>query len=224
MVAVLGQSLPIAIGLLVAALPTVLVTLLLATKRPAHVSWAFLGGWMLGLSLVGSIVIIAVDVAEPRGASPRWAAYAKIVLGASLILLALRKGVAGIRSADAPEIPGWMDAVGSVGAGKAFVLAFMLAAVNPKNVVLVVSGAAVIADATLVPGEQLVALALFVLVASVGLAAPALLRRLLGDRSAATLDAVDRWMTRNSAVIMSAVLLVLGGALFGNGLGSLRDG
>ncbi|HST65791.1 MAG TPA: GAP family protein, partial [Mycobacteriales bacterium] len=65
------------------------------------------------------------------------------------------------------------------------------------------------------------ALAVFVLVGSLGLAAPALARRALGDRSGPVLDAADRWMARNSAQIMAAVLAVLGVVLLSEGLAAL---
>jgi hypothetical protein len=130
MLAAIGESLPIAVGLLLAAIPMVLITLILATKRPASVSWAFLGGWMLGLAVAGSIVITVLDVVELSGAPPRWAGYVKIVLGALLLLLALKKGLGWVRSVDAPEMPKWMAAVASVNAGKAFVLAFLLASAS----------------------------------------------------------------------------------------------
>ena len=224
MLGAIEQSLLIAVGLLLAALPMVLIALVLATKRPASVSWAFLGGWMLGLAVVGAVVIVVVDVVELNGASPRWASYLKIVLGAVLLLLGLRKGVAWVQSRgseEAPEMPKWMTAVGSVDAGRAFGLAFLLAAANPKNLVLVVSGATVIADATSVVGEQFVALAVFVLVGSLGVAAPAVVRQTLGDRSGPALEPVDRWLTMHSAAIMSVILLVLGVALIGDGISKL---
>ncbi len=123
---------------------------------------------------------------------------------------------------DAPEMPKWMAAVASVNAGKAFVLAFLLAAADPKNLALDISGATVIADTTSVPGERFVALAVFVVVASLGVAAPAVVRLMLKERSGPALAAADRWMTRNSAVITSAVLLVLGVVLIGHGVGRLR--
>jgi hypothetical protein len=221
MLAAVGQSALIAVGLLLAALPMVLIALVLATRRPARVSWAFLGGWMLGLSIMGAIVIALVDVLELSDASPRGVGFLKIALGSVLLLLGLRKGVAWVRSVDEPEMPKWMAAVGSVDAGKAFGLAFLLAAANPKNLVLVVSGAAVIADATSVVAEQVVALAVFVLVGSLGVAAPAVVRWLLGDRSGLALETADRWLTKHSALIMSVILLMLGLALIGNGLSKL---
>src|SRR5262245_57538272 len=107
MLAAIEQSALIAVGLLLAALPMVLIALVLAAKRPARVSWAFLGGWMLGLVVAGAIVIALVDVLEVSGASPRWVGYLKIALGVVLLLLGLRKGVARIRSVDVPEMPRW---------------------------------------------------------------------------------------------------------------------
>ena len=85
----------------------------------------------------------------------------------------MRKGAAWTQSVDVPEMPGRMAAVGSVDAGRAFGRAFLLAAANPKNRALVVSGATVIADATSVVAEQVVALAVFVVVGSLGVATPA---------------------------------------------------
>ncbi|HET6532456.1 MAG TPA: hypothetical protein VFH03_17860, partial [Actinoplanes sp.] len=67
-----GQSLLIAVGLVLATLPVVLVTLLLATMRPPSVTRGFLGGWMLGLAVVGGGVVALVDIGQPDGPPPRW--------------------------------------------------------------------------------------------------------------------------------------------------------
>ncbi|HST64286.1 MAG TPA: GAP family protein, partial [Mycobacteriales bacterium] len=216
-----GESLIAAVALLLAALPTVLVTLVLATRRPAAVSGAFVGGWMLGLAVVGGAVVAAVDVAAPGGPSPRWVGWAKVALGVLLLALAVRKWSGRPRDGRAPDIPGWVAAVGSLTAAKAFGLAFLMAAANPKNVVITVSAAVSISDATSRVADQVVALAVFVVVGSLGVAGPALLRRALGDRSGPVLEATDRWMASNSALIMAAVLAVLGVVLLSEGLAAL---
>ena len=41
----IGQSLPVAVGLLLAAAPMVILAVVLVTKRPLSLSYAFLGGW-----------------------------------------------------------------------------------------------------------------------------------------------------------------------------------
>jgi threonine/homoserine/homoserine lactone efflux protein len=163
-------------------------------------------------------VISLVDLAEQGGSSPRWVGWLKIVLGALLVALAVRKWLARPRDGSAPDTPKWMSTVHALDATKAFGLAFVLAAANPKNLVIVASAATVIAEATSRPWEQLVALLVFVMVAGAGVAAPAVVRRALGRRSGPVLASADAWMTRHSAVIMSGVLLVLGAALLSNGV------
>lgn len=221
MVGAIGQSLPVAVGLLLAAAPMVILAVVLVTKRPLSVSYAFLGGWVLGLIVVGGIVLAAADAITLTGEPPWWAGSLKLVLGAVLVFMAVRKWSGRPRPGDEPKVPKWMAAADTMTAGKAFGLGFVLAAANPKNLVLVVAGAAVIADATPRVHEQVVALIVFVVVASLGLAAPVIVRGVLGARSDRLLAVTDEWMTRNNAVIMSVVLLILGVVLIINGIASL---
>ncbi len=221
MVDAVAQSLPIAVGLLLASMPVVVVVLVLVTSNTARVVRAFLAGWALGLLTTGAVVVLLADVVQLAGGSPRWASYLKIVLGITLVVLAARKWFGRPRPGDAPKVPAWMAALDTMTAGRAFGLAFLLGSVNPKNLVLVASGATVIAHATSVPREQLGALVVFVLVGSLGVAAPAVVRRVLGSRSGPVLDAANAWMTRNGAVIMAGVLLALGAVMIGNGIGGL---
>lgn len=221
MVAAVGQVLPVAVGLLLASMPIVVIALMLVTRRPVRVTRAFLAGWVVGLALVGAVVILLADIALLAGGSLAWAPYLKIGLGVLLVLLAVRKWRGRPRPGETPKVPGWMAAIDTMTPAKAFGLAFLLGSVNPKNLVLTISGATVIADATSVPGEQAVALAVFVLVASLGVAAPAVVRVALGSRSGPVLDAAGAWMTRNTAVIMAIVLLALGVLMMSNGVAGL---
>ncbi len=216
-----GQAVLVGIVLVLAALPTLLITVVLATQRPPEVSRAFLAGWLLGLAVVAVIGITVVDVVDIGNASPRWLSWLKIVLGGLLLALAVRKWSSRPRDGRAPEIPKWMSAVNSLNTRKLFGLAFVLAAVNPKNVVIVLAAVTAVADATPRPGEQVVALLVFVVVGGLGVTAPALARRALGRRSGSVLTAVDTWMTRYSALIMFGVLLILGIVLIGNGIAGL---
>lgn len=221
MLAPVAQSLPIAVGLLLAAAPMLIPALVLVTKRPATIAGAFVSGWILGLTVVGIIVIAVADLIELTGQPPAWASGIKIVLGLALTDLALRKWRGRPRPGDEPKVPGWVAAAESMSGGRAFSLAFLLAAANPKNLILMVSGATVIADATSRVGEQMLALAVFVLVASLGVAAPTILSLVLGSRSGPVLERVDAWMTAHNASLISIVLLVLGAVVFANGIAAL---
>ena len=72
-----------------------------------------------------------------------------------------------------------------------------------------------------VAGQQAVALLVFTLVGSIGVGAPVVLTMVLRERADPLLTSVDRWMTRQSTVIVAAVLLVLGILLTVNGFAAL---
>jgi threonine/homoserine/homoserine lactone efflux protein len=208
-------ALPLALALLLAALPVVLVPVALTAKRPPGVARTFLAGWLLGILLVGGVVIALIDVLVLPSGNSTWFAYAKIVIGLLLILLGLKRWT-DRRESD-PEPPGWLAGVETMTAGKAFGLALLLATLNPKNVVIVVAAATAIGEATPVPTQQIVALLLFTLVGSIGVAAPVVATMVLGDRADERLGVADRWMTRHSGSIVSVVLVVLGVVVAVNG-------
>lgn len=212
------EVLPVGIGLALAALPIVLIPIALATNRPAGVARAFLAGWLMGVLAVGAVVIAVADLIVRPEEHPQWLSYVKLGLGVALLALAVRKWLYRTPAGTEPEPAKWMSSVATMNAGRAFAVALLLACLNPKNVLLVVSGAMVIADATYRPLEQAVALAVFAVVGSVGVAVPVVLPLVLGARAEPVLAATDRWMTRHSPTIVAAVLLVLGVLLVWNGL------
>jgi hypothetical protein len=167
------------------------------------------------------VVIALVDVLVLPTGNAEWFGYVKIVLGLLLVALAVRRWLGRPRDGADPDVPGWLASIGSMTAGKAFGLAFLLGAVNPKNTVLVVSGATAIAEATPVPAQQTVGLIVFALVGSVGVGAPLAVTVAMGDRAGSVLAAADRWMTRQSTTIVAVVLLVLGVLLIVNGVREL---
>ena len=105
---------------------------------------------------------------------------------------------------------------------KAGGLGLALTTVNPKNLLLVVAGALAILAASPGPLGQWVALAVFTAVASLGVAAPAVLHLVLGDRAAAPLAQTKAWIVQNNATTMASVLLLLGLVVLGNGLEQLQ--
>lgn len=214
--------LPLAIGLALAALPVTLIPIALAAKRPPAVARAFLLGWLLGIAVVGTVVIVLADVIVLPSGNLSWFGYIKIAIGLVLIGLAGRRWLGRPRAGEDPPVPGWLASVDAMGAGRAFGLALLLAGLNPKNLALVLAGAVTIAEATAVPAQQAAALAVFTVIGSVGVAAPPVLTLVLGDRAGPLLRSVDEWMTRQSTVIVAAVLLVLGVVLIVNGVTAPR--
>ena len=83
----------------------------------------------------------------------------------------------------------------------------VLSALNPKNLLLAISGAAAIASVGAATADEIVAYIVFVLVATLGVGAPVVIYFALGDRSGPLLE-------RLKAVL----LLVIGVKLIGDAI------
>ncbi|MEV8178670.1 GAP family protein [Cellulosimicrobium funkei] len=168
--AAIGQSLPVAVGVLVSPLPIVAVVLMLVSGRAKANAFAFLVGWFVAVGAVTLVVALVAGSAVPKdGGPPLWAAILKLVLGVLLLLLALKQWRGRPRDGADPPAPRWMTAIDAFTPVKAAGLAVLLGAVNPKNLLLVVSGGAAIASAA--PDDtnaQVVAAVVFAVVASIG--------------------------------------------------------
>ena len=74
------------------------------------------------------------------------------------------------------------------------------------------------AGAGLTGGESVVVMAVFVLIATIGLAIPVGIFYLGGDKAAETLADLRQWLGHNNAAIMAVLFLVIGAKLVGSGL------
>ncbi|MGN7701586.1 GAP family protein [Cellulosimicrobium sp. 22601] len=221
--AAIGQSLPVAVGVLISPLPIVAVVLMLVSGRAKANAFAFLVGWFVAVGAVTLLVATLAGAAAPDDDGPPLrAAILKIVLGVLLLLLAVKQWRGRPRAGVEPPAPRWMAAIDAFTPVKAAGLAILLGAVNPKNLLLVVSGGAAIASAA--PDDtnaQVVAAVVFALVASVGVATPVFIYLFMGSRAASMLDELKAWMIHNNAVIMAVLLLVLGAKMLGDGIAAL---
>ncbi|MFC4835016.1 GAP family protein [Actinomycetospora chibensis] len=86
---------------------------------------------------------------------------------------------------------------------KAGGLAVALSALNPKNLLITGGAAAAIAQTGIAAGGQAIALAVFVLVGTLGPALPWVIDLVLGARSADLLASLRTWMVAHNSAIMS---------------------
>lgn len=217
----IGESLPIAVGVLVSPMPIVALVLMLVSRHAGSNGTAFVVGWLAGIFVLGTLVALLVGAAGSGDADPpTWAALLKLVLGALLLLLALRSWQGRPGEGESAETPKWMAALDEFNAVKAFGTGVLLGSVNPKNLLLVVSAGSTIATATPMTGERIVAMAVFTIVASLGVLVPFGIYLLAGDRAAQLLEGIKAWMIANNAAIMTVLLVVLGVKMVGDGVGS----
>lgn len=219
----IGQALSFGVGVSLSPIPIIGVVLMLATPRARSNSIAFLIGWVLGLAIVGTIVLLVSGGAEAsEGGTPAdWVDWLKIVLGLLLLGVALRQWRGRPRGEGKAAMPGWMDAIDGFRPLKAAGLGFLLSAVNPKNLLLVVGAAAAIAQTGTAGGAQAVALVVFILLATVGPGTPVAIYLAMGERSKGLLDELRGWMAQNNATIMAIICLLIAAKLIGDGIAGL---
>jgi threonine/homoserine/homoserine lactone efflux protein len=216
----IGQTLSLAVGVALSPVPIIAVILMLVTPRARSNAPAFVVGWLVGLAIVGTIVLLVAAPANANddGEPATWVDVLKLVLGLLLVLVALRHWRDRPREGEEAPTPTWMGAIDAFTTVKAAGAGAVLAGANPKNLLLAVGAAAAIAQTGIPAGEQAVAYAVFALIGTVGVGAPVAIYFALGDRAGAVLDGLKTWLGRHNAVIMAVLCLVIGAKLIGDAI------
>ena len=144
-----------------------------------------------------------------------------LLLGLVLLRLASKQFRSRPRGDEDPVTPKWMGAIDHFTPVKAAAAGVVLAAVNPKNAVLILAGVAAITQTGIPADEQALAYAVFTVIASLGAAVPVVMYFALGERSSGLLDRLRVWMARNNAVILAAILAVIAAKLIGDAISGL---
>jgi hypothetical protein len=219
----IGDILPLAVGIAISPIPIIAIILMLITPDARRNGLSFLGGWMGALLLVGLVVLFAASVADVSGSSSAsdGAAGLKLVLGIVLLGAAVRQWRGRPHAGEEARLPKWMNALDSFTAGRSLAIAALLSGVNPKNLILNAGACLDIAQSGLSAGEQVVALLVFVFIASVTIIAPLVVFFAMGDRSERVLGGWKVWLGENNATVMAVLFVVFGASLVGKGIAGL---
>jgi hypothetical protein len=220
----IGHSLPLAIGVALSPVPIIAVVVLLTSSRARSLGPVFVLGWWLGLVVVGAIVLMVVGPsgAGSSGQRTRWVSWVMIVLGVLLLVGAMRRLRGRSGGGEEAPLPAWMRAIDRLKPPVVLGGGVVLGGVRPKSLLLVVGGAAAIAQTGIAGGQQAIAYAVFAVIATMGVAVPVVIYFAMGTRSGELLGRLKGWMGRNNAVIVT-VVLVIGVTLIGDGIGGLTS-
>ena len=114
-----------------------------------------------------------------------------------------------------------MTALDSFTFAKAVGLGVVLSAVNPKNLIVCFGAGTTIGAAHLDAAQDVVAVVVFTVLAASTVAVPVVGYLCARRKMAAPLDSLRAWLTQNNATVMAVVLLVIGVAMIGKGIGAL---
>lgn len=216
---VLGDLLPLAVGVAISPIPVVAAILIILSADADRTGPGFAIGWVLGIVAATTIfVLLSGALSGSEDTEPSNAAgWIKIVLGIVLLGLATMQW----RARSDTETPGWMRAIDKLSPIGAVGLGAMLAALNPKNLLLCISAGVAIGTSATGCGQQVVALVVFTVIAVASVVAVVAGYLVAAERLRAPLDSARRWLQDNNHIVMAIVLLVMGAVVLGKGIGGV---
>ena len=221
--AVIGDLLPLGLSVAISPIPIAAVILMLLSRQAARTSTGFLAGWVAGIVVVTLAVLLLVGQAGNTSAGKPSTASSvlKLVFGVLALALAVRQWRERPKPGEAAELPKWMSTIDSFTFAKALGLGFALAAVNPKNLLMCLAAGTAIGAAHLSGGGDVVAVAVFTVIAASTVAIPVIGYLTARSKMAGPLERLRDWLTQNNATVMVVLLLVIGVVLLGKGISGL---
>lgn len=221
--AVIGDILPLAVGVGVFPVPIIATLLTLSSSRGRANGAAFATAWVLGVGVVTTVVALVTDGAASAAedATHTAAGVLELVIGIALLGLALHKWRGRPAAGATATVPKWMRSIDRHTPGKAARTGLLLSAGSPKNWGLVAAAGSTIGEAQLPAWDTILCVAIFTGLASLTVVGPVLYRAWGGERAERALDDAQSWLIQNNAAIMTVVLVVLGVQLVGKAITAL---
>jgi hypothetical protein len=216
--AVIGDVLPLAIGIAISPIPIIAAILMLFSARATSTSTGFLLGWILGIVVATAVFTALAGTLKTGGEPSAVASWIKIGLGVLLVLVGIRQWRGRGGQHDAPK---WMAAIDDFTFPKALGLGFLLSGVNPKNLIIAAGAGLIIGSSAVGVGGDAAAIALFTVIASSTVAIPVLAHLVAAERMTRPLESLRKWLQDNNATVMATMILVIGVVLVGKGVSGL---
>jgi len=215
----LSETLPFAIGVAASAVAVIALVLILQGSRALPSGLSFTLGWVLGVGVVCAVgVAFGLAVSDDPA---RWTQWLRTLLGALLLVAAVRKWRQRVPSGQEPTPPKWMSGLQDSAPGKAAVLGFLLGGINPKNLMLTLGAAATLGASGLSSSELWITGIAYVIVASLTVLVPMGIYILMRSKADELLANLGEWMKSNSDAITIVVLVIFGVKLLLGGLAGL---
>jgi threonine/homoserine/homoserine lactone efflux protein len=201
------ELIPLAMVVALSPLSIIPAVLVLHTARPRPTGLAFLIGWLVGLAALTTIFVGVSSMLGGLNAAPIWASWLRIVVGAALIVFGAYRFLTRAKS---EHMPGWMAGLSKLTPAKAGAAGLALTVVNPKVLFICAAAGLAIGSAGLgQPGVWAAGL-YYVLAAGSTVALPILAYAVSGERLDPALARLKDWMERQHAVLIAAILVVIG--------------
>ncbi|GAB4955405.1 hypothetical protein MAHJHV48_45380 [Mycobacterium avium subsp. hominissuis] len=149
---------------------------------------------------------------------PKWASWVRLVFGVALLALAAYHWFTRHRQRSMPR---WMRSFAALSPVRAGVVGAVLVPLRPEVLILCAAAGLAVGNSSLSAGAQLVAAAIFVVLAASTVAVPILVYVGAGDRFDDALERLKAWMEANHDAMLAVILLLIGLIVLYNGIRAL---
>ncbi|EKT6042387.1 GAP family protein [Listeria monocytogenes] len=200
-----------AVGILISPFPIVGLILILLSNKARINSIFYTVGWIvgniaiffIGLFLMGSAV-------SSSGEQSMLVKIVLIVLGVLLILLGAHDFMKRPKDGEKATTPQWFEKMSNIKPGGAMFFAFVLSAVNPKNMLLSLTAGVSVGTLNLAGGQEITATIIFGIIACCSIYIPTIAFLIAGNKLNNVLDNMRKWLIQNNSVIMAVLFLFIG--------------
>ena len=219
---VIGDMLPLALGVAISPIPIIAAILMLLSPKARVTSVGFLLGWVIGIVVAVTVFTLLSSILpeDDPDASRPIRGVVQLVLGLLLFVLAFGQWRKRPKAGEEAALPKWMKAIDTIAFPAAFGLGFLLSALNPKNLIMAAGAGTDVGGAGLPTGSIILVIVVYTLIASSTVLIPVVGYLVAADRLRGPLDALRGWLAAENAVIMAVLLLVIGMSMIGKGIGS----
>lgn len=200
-----------AVGILISPFPIVGLILILLSNKARINSIFYTLGWIIGNIVIFLIGLFVMGSAvNTSGDQSMLVKIVLIVLGVLLILLGAHDFTKRPKKGEKADTPKWFAKMSNIKPGGAMIFAFLLSAVNPKNMLLSLTAGVSVGTLNLVGGQETMAIILFGIIACCSIYIPTIAFLIAGDRLDNVLDSTRKWLIQNNSLIMALLFLFIG--------------
>jgi len=209
MVAVILLDVLYAAAIAVSPTPIIVVMLILFSGTARKSAIFYFVGWIIGLVIIATFFFWLTErglvLATTNSSLLR--ALLPLVLGIGLLLLARWQWSRIPKNGEDTTPPRWRATLDSivgkssehVTPGRALALGVVMSAASPKNIAMIIALSIVMVEANLYLADQVLLLAFFIIVASIGIGIPVLYAAFKGEQADERLRQWRSWIESNTS-------------------------
>lgn len=207
----IGEFLPLAVGIAISPVPIIAVIMMLTSKGALRNAVFFTAGWVLAL-VVASVAAIFIFGGAPATAQKGTGlatSIMQVAFGALLVGMGSYRGWQRHEGV-APKQPRLLKSVENIKPVAALAFGLAMIIVNPKNLMLLLSGLMQIGKSQPSTGTAVASVAVFICVASIGTLLPVFVYVFFRQKATSILAGWKSWLDSHNSTVTVYLFLILG--------------